>query len=92
MATNVMRSWQREHLMEQRVLIVEDERLIALDLEMTIENMGVHFAGLASDREGPSGSHRSPMSPSSMSISQMVRPARRSAGSSRKTMAFPSSS
>lgn len=52
MATNVMRSWQREHLMEQRVLIVEDELLIALDLETTIEDMGVHVAGLASDREG----------------------------------------
>lgn len=52
MATNVMRSWQREHLMEQRVLIVEDELLIALDLEMTIEEMGVHVAGLASDRQG----------------------------------------
>ncbi len=51
MATNVVRSWQREHLMEQRVLIVEDELLIALDLEMTIEEMGVHVAGLASDRE-----------------------------------------
>ncbi|MBB3445100.1 response regulator [Rhizobium sp. BK379] len=52
MATNVKRSWQREHLMEQRVLIVEDELLIALDLETTIEDMGVHVAGLASDREG----------------------------------------
>ncbi len=92
MATNVMRSWQREHLMEQRVLIVEDELLIALDLEMTIENMGVHVAGLASDREGPSGSRCSQTSPSSMSISQMAQPARRSAGSSQKTMAFPSSS
>jgi DNA-binding NarL/FixJ family response regulator len=51
MATNVVRSWQREHLMEQRVLIVEDEPLIALDLEMTIEEMGVHVAGLAADRE-----------------------------------------
>lgn len=51
MATNVVRSWQREHLMEQRVLIVEDEILIALDLEMTIEDMGLHVAGLASDRE-----------------------------------------
>ncbi|MBB3312249.1 DNA-binding NarL/FixJ family response regulator [Rhizobium sp. BK196] len=37
--------------MEQRVLIVEDEPLIALDLEMTIEDMGVHVAGLAADRE-----------------------------------------
>ncbi len=51
MATNVMRSWQRENLMEQRVLIVEDELLIALDLEMTIEDMGVHVTGLAADRE-----------------------------------------
>ncbi|MBW9051541.1 response regulator [Rhizobium mesosinicum] len=51
MATNVVRSWQREHLMEQRVLIVEDEPLIALDLEVTIEEMGVHVAGLAADRE-----------------------------------------
>lgn len=52
MATNVVRSWQREHLMEQRVLIVEDELLIALDLETIIEDMGLHVAGLASDREG----------------------------------------
>ncbi|MBB3463066.1 DNA-binding NtrC family response regulator [Rhizobium sp. BK377] len=37
--------------MKQRVLIVEDEPLIALDLEMTIEEMGVHVAGLAADRE-----------------------------------------
>jgi CheY-like chemotaxis protein len=51
MATNVVSSWQREHLMEQRVLIVEDELLIALDLEMTIEEMGIQVAGLASDRE-----------------------------------------
>ena len=51
MATNVVRSWQRVHLMEQQVLIVEDEPLIALDLEMTIEEMGVHVAGLAADRE-----------------------------------------
>ncbi len=41
MATNIMPSWQRRHLMEQRVRSVEDELLIALDLEMTIENMGV---------------------------------------------------
>ncbi|QWW70883.1 response regulator [Rhizobium sp. WYJ-E13] len=51
MATNVVRSWQREHLMEQRVLIVEDELLIALDLETIIEDMGLHVAGLASGRE-----------------------------------------
>jgi CheY-like chemotaxis protein len=37
--------------MEQRVLIVEDEPLIALDLETTVEEMGVHVTGLAADRE-----------------------------------------
>ncbi|MBX5186541.1 response regulator [Rhizobium sp. NZLR5] len=51
MATNVVRRWQRDDLMKQRVLIVEDEFLIALDLGATVEDMGMQVAGLASDRE-----------------------------------------
>ncbi|MBY3182811.1 response regulator [Rhizobium laguerreae] len=51
MATNVVRRWQRDDLMKQRVLIVEDEFLIALDLEATVEGMGMQVAGLANDRE-----------------------------------------
>ncbi len=33
------------------VLIVEDEFLIALDLEMTVRDMGLDVVGLASDKE-----------------------------------------
>ncbi|PDS81293.1 response regulator [Rhizobium sp. L43] len=51
MATNVVRRWQRDDLMRQRVLIVEDEFLIALDLGATVEAMGMQVAGLANDRE-----------------------------------------
>ncbi|TCA54882.1 response regulator [Rhizobium leguminosarum bv. viciae] len=51
MATNVVRRWQRDDLMKQRVLIVEDEFLIALDLEATVEAMGMQVAGLANDCE-----------------------------------------
>ncbi|MBY4610806.1 response regulator [Rhizobium sp. 9T] len=51
MATNVVRRWQRDDLMKQRVLIVEDEFLIALDLGATVEGMGMQVAGLAKDRE-----------------------------------------
>lgn len=51
MTTNVVRRWQRDDLMKQRVLIVEDEFLIALDLGATVEGMGMQVAGLANDRE-----------------------------------------
>ncbi|MBY2949953.1 response regulator [Rhizobium leguminosarum] len=51
MATNVVRRWQRDDLMKQRVLIVEDEFLIALDLEATVEGMGMQVAGFANDCE-----------------------------------------
>ncbi|RWY69997.1 response regulator [Rhizobium sp. WSM1325] len=51
MATNVVRRWQRDDLMKQRVLIVEDEFLIALDLEATVEGMGMQVAGLANGCE-----------------------------------------
>ncbi|MBX4924553.1 response regulator [Rhizobium binae] len=51
MAINVVRRWQRDDLMKQRVLIVEDEFLIALDLGATVEGMGMQVAGLANDRE-----------------------------------------
>ncbi|MBX4974227.1 response regulator [Rhizobium lentis] len=51
MATNVVRRWQRDDLMKQRVLIVEDEFLIALDLGATVEGMGMQVVGLANDGE-----------------------------------------
>ncbi|ARM91521.1 response regulator CheY-like domain-containing protein (plasmid) [Rhizobium sp. CIAT894] len=51
MATNVVRRWQRDDLMKQRVLIVEDEFLIALDIGATVEGMGMQVAGLANDCE-----------------------------------------
>ncbi|MBX4890268.1 response regulator [Rhizobium bangladeshense] len=51
MATNVVRRCQRDDLMKQRVLIVEDEFLIALDLGATVEGIGMQVVGLANDRE-----------------------------------------
>ncbi|RUV29687.1 response regulator, partial [Mesorhizobium sp. M1A.T.Ca.IN.004.03.1.1] len=51
MATNVVRHCQQDDLMKQRVLIVEDEFLIALDLGATVEGIGMQVAGLANDRE-----------------------------------------
>ena len=51
MATNVVRSWLRDNLMNQRILIVEDEFLIALDLEATVQGMGLQVAGLAVNKE-----------------------------------------
>ena len=51
MAINVVRKWLRDNVMNQRVLIVEDEFLIALDLEATVENMGMEVAGLATNKE-----------------------------------------
>ncbi len=51
MATNVVRSWLQDIIMNQRVLIIEDEFLIALDLEATVESMGMQVVGLATNRE-----------------------------------------
>ncbi|WP_454856199.1 response regulator [Rhizobium binxianense] len=51
MARNVVRSWRRDDVMDQKVLIVEDEFLIALDLEATVEGMGIEVVGLAADKE-----------------------------------------
>jgi DNA-binding NarL/FixJ family response regulator len=51
MATNVVRSWLQDNLMNPRVLIVEDEFLIALDLEATVHHMGLKVAGLAGNKE-----------------------------------------
>ncbi|UWU18787.1 response regulator (plasmid) [Rhizobium sullae] len=51
MATNVFRSWLRDDIMNYRVLIVEDEFLIALDLEATVQAMGVEVTGLAANKE-----------------------------------------
>ena len=51
MATNVLRSWLRDDLINQRVLIVEDEFLIALDLEATVHSMGMEVTGFAANTE-----------------------------------------
>ncbi|NNH28307.1 response regulator [Rhizobium sp. SEMIA 4085] len=44
-------SWLQDNLMNQRVLIVEDEFLIALDLEATVQAMGMEVTGLAANKE-----------------------------------------
>ncbi|RWX75076.1 response regulator [Neorhizobium lilium] len=51
MLTNVMRRRLASEAMDQRVLIVEDEFLIALDVAETIESMGLKVAGFASARK-----------------------------------------
>ncbi|WP_117194863.1 response regulator [Rhizobium terrae] len=51
MPTHVMRRWLASEAMNQRVLIVEDEFLIALDVAETIENMGLKVAGFAAARQ-----------------------------------------
>lgn len=51
MATNVLRSWLWDNQMNQRVLIVEDEFLIALDLEATVHSMGMEVTGFAANTE-----------------------------------------
>lgn len=51
MLTNVKRRRLASEAMDQRVLIVEDEFLIALDVADTIESMGLKVAGFASGRK-----------------------------------------
>lgn len=51
MLTNVMRRRLATEAMDQRVLIVEDEFLIALDVAETVESMGLKVAGFASARK-----------------------------------------
>jgi DNA-binding NtrC family response regulator len=51
MLTNVSRRRQASEAMNQRVLIVEDEFLIALDMAETIEQMGLKVTGFASGRK-----------------------------------------
>jgi CheY-like chemotaxis protein len=51
MLTNVSRRRQASEAMNQRVLIIEDEFLIALDVAETIEHMGLKVAGFASGRK-----------------------------------------
>jgi DNA-binding response OmpR family regulator len=51
MLTNVVRSRLASEAMNQRVLIVEDEFLIALDVAETVESMGLQIAGFASGRK-----------------------------------------
>ena len=51
MLTNVTRRRLADQAMKQRVLIVEDEFLIALDIAETIESMGLKVAGLANARK-----------------------------------------
>jgi DNA-binding NtrC family response regulator len=50
MLTNVNRRRLASEAMNQRVLIIEDEFLIALDVAETIESMGLKVAGFASAR------------------------------------------
>lgn len=51
MSTQVMRRRLEDAAMNQRVLIVEDEFLIALDIAETVEEMGLKVSGFASARE-----------------------------------------
>ncbi len=51
MLTNVVRRRLASEAMNQRVLIVEDEFLIALDVAETVEAMGLKVAGFASARK-----------------------------------------
>ena len=51
MSTHVVRRRLDRAAMKQRVLIVEDEFLIALDLADTIETMGLTVTGFASGRD-----------------------------------------
>lgn len=51
MLTNVPRRRLPREAMNQQVLIVEDEFLIALDIAETIENMGLKVAGFANARK-----------------------------------------
>jgi DNA-binding response OmpR family regulator len=51
MLTNVSRRRLASEAMNQRVLIIEDEFLIALDVADTIEGMGLKVAGLAGARK-----------------------------------------
>jgi CheY-like chemotaxis protein len=51
MLTNVTRRRLTSEAMNQRVMIVEDEFLIALDVAETIEGMGLKVAGFASARK-----------------------------------------
>lgn len=50
MLTNVNRRRLASEAMNQRVLIIEDEFLIALDVAETIESMGLEVVGFASGR------------------------------------------
>jgi DNA-binding response OmpR family regulator len=51
MLTNIMRRRLASEAMDQRVMIVEDEFLIALDVAETVESMGLKVAGFASGRK-----------------------------------------
>ncbi|MFB9949748.1 response regulator [Rhizobium puerariae] len=51
MLTNVPRRRPPSEAAKQRVLIVEDEFLIALDIAETVENMGLKVTGLANARK-----------------------------------------
>ncbi|MDM9624611.1 response regulator [Rhizobium sp. S152] len=51
MGANVERKPQEDNAASPRVLIVEDEFLIALDLEETVRSLGLQVAGLAVNKE-----------------------------------------
>ncbi|MGF9694948.1 response regulator [Rhizobium sp. 0TCS1.26] len=50
MSANVVRRRLEDAAMKQRVMIVEDEFLIALDVADTVESMGLTVSGFASGR------------------------------------------
>lgn len=80
MLTNVSRRRLASEAMNQRVLIIEDEFLIALDVADTIEHMGLKVAGFASARKQALALAPWQISHSSTSISPTAAPAPRSAG------------
>ena len=51
MATDVESRPRTNQVASQNVLIVEDELLIAIDLESTVKDMGLDVIGLATDKE-----------------------------------------
>lgn len=51
MQSNSLRGASPAHTTDHKVLIVEDDLIIALDLEDIVSNMGYNVAGLASSQE-----------------------------------------
>lgn len=51
MPNMVLRRWLKDRDMDHKVLIVEDEPLIALDIEGMVESAGLAVAGIATGRD-----------------------------------------